>query len=477
MLNSNNPTIQSLVTNYSIEKIKYAFPNSRKQILKNVIEITCDCNESDLVDAIAKMSDVFVQPEIGPHYEVLFTPNDLTATFAEDYALDLIRAQDAWDITHGDSTIIIAISDQNFQIEHEDLIGKIHHYDASNTASVAHGTAVAVSAAGRTNNGIGKSSIGFDSELALYMMSYNDILIASYAGSRVINVSWTSGCSFSLYTQNVMDEVYENGSIVVVAAGNGSTCGGAANLVYPAACDHVISVTGIGSADNHEIIQGDTLSTFQHNATVDISAPGIQVALTGGNGYYVTANGTSFAAPIVSGTIALMLAVDTCLTFEDIETILYSTSVDIDYLNPTYAGRLGAGRLDAGAAVLMASTYFSCGASSGDPIVDPVVDAPEGETVAVIDLDSQSLAGINENESSVNDITVYPNPSISGSTITVNSASAIKNCKVLNLNGSMVELAEAIGNKIHIANLAKGAYFLNVNFENGSTKVERIVVF
>ena len=45
----------------------------------------------------------------------------------------------------------IAISDQNYWVNHEDLVGKVLHYDATNTASQGHGTAVATTAAGNTN--------------------------------------------------------------------------------------------------------------------------------------------------------------------------------------------------------------------------------------------------------------------------------------------------------------------------------------
>jgi subtilisin family serine protease len=86
---------------------------------------------------------------------------------------------------------------------------------------------------------------------------------------------------------------------------------------------------------------------------------------------YTTGNGSSFAAPYVSGTIALMLSVNNCLTSEQVEMILKSTCVNIDAQNPSYVGLLGAGRLNAGAAVAMAASYatmnisgtntFNCG--------------------------------------------------------------------------------------------------------------------
>ncbi len=57
-------------------------------------------------------------------------------------------------------------------------------------------------------------------------MNYNEVLDASYAGHRVINLSWSSGCSYNQYVQDIINEVYENGTFIVAAAGNGSTCGG-----------------------------------------------------------------------------------------------------------------------------------------------------------------------------------------------------------------------------------------------------------
>ena len=203
------------------------------------------------------------------------------------WALDLIGAENAWNITTGDSNVVIAISDQNYFENHEELIGKFVHYDHTNTASQGHGTAVATLAAGATNNTLGKSAIGYNSTLALYRMNYNEVLDASYAGAKVVNLSWTSGCSFNQYLQDAMNEVYNNGTFIVASAGNGSTCGGAENLVYPSAYDKVFAVTSIGENDNHERTIGNPYSTHQHNASVDLSAPGYDVPITAAPGWYL----------------------------------------------------------------------------------------------------------------------------------------------------------------------------------------------
>ena len=223
-----------------------------------------------------------------------------------------------------------------------------------NNPNINHGTAVAITAAGKTNNNIGKSSIGYNSDLLLYGMSYNHMLEATYAGARVLNISWASGCSFNSYYQIVIDEVYNNGTVIVAAAGNGPTCGNANSKVYPASFNNVISVSSVGPNNNHERFQGDPNSTHQHNDSVDLVAPGYDIALSIANNVYLTGNGTSFAAPYVTGTIGLMLAVNPCLTPAEVEYILKTTAFNVDGVNPAYAGMLGAGRINAAAAVQMA---------------------------------------------------------------------------------------------------------------------------
>lgn len=360
-LRSSSPDFQAMIESYNITSVSQALPSSRKEELLKVYEVRCNCNSDDLIGEMLKSHIGLHKPEPGPEYELLYTPDDYSIVFSDDYALELINAEGAWEITHGDTTVEIAISDSNYDLNHEEFVDQITYVQQPNSnTNYYHGTAVAITAAGSTNNGTGKSSIGFDSKLQLYAMSYNSILTATYSGARVINVSWTSSCGFiSSYIINLVDEVYENGSIIVAAAGNGGTCGGPNNYVYPAAIDKVFAVTSVGPYDNHERYIGDPNSTHQHNDKVDLAAPGYDVPLTVSSGWYLTGNGTSFAAPYVSGTIGLMLSVNPCLSVEDIEYILKATAVNIDSLNPAYAGLLGAGRLDAAAAVEMAQNFYS----------------------------------------------------------------------------------------------------------------------
>jgi hypothetical protein len=354
VFNSNAWT--QLTSQYALTKPEKALSASKNIELQKVYEVKGTCTLGEFKAACARFGTAVYSIERGPEYQPLFNPNDFgNQPGVSDYALSLINAPQAWDLTHGDDSVVIAISDQNYDITHPDLDGKVIHYDQSNTATPTHGTAVAITAAGNTDNGYGLASIGFNTSLALYKMNFNEILTASYDGADIINISWSSGCSFSQMEQDVMDEVAANGSFIVASAGNGNTCGLPDAYVYPASYNHVFSVTSVGPSDNHEQWVGDPTSTHNHNDSVDLAAPGYDVAVSPNDGWFLNMSGSSFAAAYVTGTAALMLASNKCISNLQIEQLLKNTAAPIDSINPAYAGLLGAGRLDAYQAVLSAA--------------------------------------------------------------------------------------------------------------------------
>lgn len=348
--------------------------NSRQSHLQQVYEISCNCDVVDLYVAMHKVPGLN-GIEYGPTYETLAEPNDYSLfqnynnNTTSSWHLDLIWAQAAWDVTHG--TVPVAISDQNYFVNHEDLTGKVLHYDATNTASQGHGTAVATLAGGNTNNGQMISSIGYDTQLGLYRMNYNEVLQAAYDGYKVINMSWTSGCNYSQYLDDALHEVYGLGTFLVASAGNGSTCGGPTELVYPSAYDVVFSVSSVDHNDSHDNPNGGT--PHQYNSTVDLTAPGYDVPLTAAPGWALFGSGTSYASPIVAGTAGLIMSVYPGITPNEVKYILQSTAVNIDAQNPNYIGMLGAGRLMAGEAVKTALSYYLSSQNSGG-LVNPDKD-------------------------------------------------------------------------------------------------------
>jgi hypothetical protein len=383
---SSNETFNAAISSIGITRVTQALASSRQAKLQQVYEIECSCTEEVLTNTLKSIS-VLDGIELAPNYQVLYTPNDYNLGLANNYALDLINAQGAWDITQGNASFLIGISDQNVNPLHEELAGKIVSYDPSNTATPTHGNAVCAIAAGNTNNNIGLSSIGFNSSIAFYQMNYNQLLVATYSGIRVLNLSWTSGCFYNQYEQDVMTEVYNNGTFIIAAAGNGNTCSSPDAIVYPAAYAHVFAVTSIGELDNHEQVNGDPLSTHQHNQMVDLSAPGYNVAIAPMDGWYLNSSGTSYAAPYVTGTVALMLAVNPCLGNVDLETILKNTSTNIDALNPLYAGKIGSGRLNAAAAVILAQTFVH------DAVFNVNIQGTCASTSSTVSLNPSNVTG------------------------------------------------------------------------------------
>jgi len=466
---SSNETVQYLINTFEITNVEQAVPSSRVPKLQKVYEVTCNCDAIDLTIAIHEDAKELTNPQEAPKYELLESPNDYNTAFATDYALDLIGAKHAWDSSKGDSNTIIGISDGNYHYNHEELIGKVASADYTNASTyIAHGTAVAIAAAGNTNNGVGKSSIGYNCRLNLVGMNYNSVVEMSYAGARVINLSWTSGCSNNIYIQDIIDEVYNNGSIVVASAGNGSTCGGASNLVYPAACDHVIAVSSIGPLDNHERVIGDASTTHQHNSSVDICAPGYDVPLSGGPGWYLTANGTSFASPLVSGTIGLILSARPCLTFEEVQEILTLTAVNIDSLNPNYAGNLGAGRMDAGAACKLALTY-GCEVADNGTDNTGVVIAPTAQTNLLKDvsegksIEKSELADLGTGDNNTNAVKMFPNPTTGTMTLSLDG-----------INGAVVRIVDMNGKEISKEKLANSTKEYTIELNNQGMYVVEI---
>jgi hypothetical protein len=240
--------------------------------------------------------------EGGTYYHYVYLVDPPIPTYQpNDYqtgqtAQDLINVKSAWDITHGSSDINIAIVEccNGFDLNHQDLITQIDYNTSYNDVGNFHGTAVAGCAAAATDNGLGISGTGFNCKLWFYTGGFDDICDASNLGAKVVNCSWITGsCNYNQNEQDIINEVYANGTIVVAGAGNGlngTSCGADGNgLAYPASYEHVISVTSVGHIatygsgtnnwkDVHPEVISDPINTSHtHNTAVDVCAPGYNV--------------------------------------------------------------------------------------------------------------------------------------------------------------------------------------------------------
>ena len=269
----------------------------------------------------------FAEPDYIGH--VALMPNDRYYTNGTLWGLNKIEAPAAWDVRTSASNIVVAVLDTGVRYTHEDLKSNIwanpidgsHGWNAlmgtsdpSDDSGNGHGTMVAGVLGAVGNNGKGVVGVAWQVQImackcfnAQGKGTVSDcVTCMEYArtnGARIINASW--GFTNSLALSNAVYTLRDAGIIVVAACGNDAT-NTDVNPTYPASypMDNVVSVAATAS--------DDTLASFSnYGATsVHLAAPGVSIESTfvATDSFYYTDTGTSFAAPYVSGALALLLA-------------------------------------------------------------------------------------------------------------------------------------------------------------------------
>lgn len=361
-----------------------------------------------LLHRIRQRPDVlYAQPNY--LFKLSHTPNDLL--YPQQWHYPMIDLPAAWDITRGSSTIKIAILDTG-RTYHPELVGKwlsneynAHQpgHNATDGSNWRHGTHVAGIAAAASNNGSGGAGVCHNCTLLnvkvnnpldpnriplSYAISGIDWAIAN--GARVVNMSFEfpEPCT-QLRMPAMRDAVQRaiaNNITVVAAAGNGGfdITGGSSRVVdnySPASCPGAISA----AATDRE---GRRVTSYSNRgANVGITAPGggwdpeehplytprgkgigcpsdgsfypynygalstwTSTPASGNVHCHRYLSGTSMAAPHVSGTVGLMLSVNSQLTPAQIKSILQLTAKPL----PLCGSNCGPGLLDAHAAVVAA---------------------------------------------------------------------------------------------------------------------------
>ena len=264
--------------------------------------------------------------------------------------IDLPRV---WDTNTGSASVVVAVIDTGIVASHPDIgpANQVPGYDMiSNAFSAAdgdgrdndptdpgdlqnsfHGTHVAgtVGVVG-TNNAGGVAGVNWTVKIQTVRVlgrtggSFADINdgIRWAAGlpvpgvpdnatpARVINMSLGGAVSCPAAQQAAIDDATAAGALVVVSAGNSAAD---ASGFAPAGCDNVFSIAASGPRGR--------LAPYSNHTKVDILAPGgdtsggaadgVLSTVSGGYAFY---QGTSMAAPHVSGVAALVLADDPTLT-------------------------------------------------------------------------------------------------------------------------------------------------------------------
>lgn len=275
-------------------------------------------------------------------------PND--PLYNQQWGIPATNIDDVWDTTTGDSTSIIAILDTGVDWLHPDLaeniwsnkdeipengidddgngyIDDLRGWDFINndnnpTDDNSHGTHVAGIAAAVGNNEIGIAGVNWNAKILPVKVFQSSgkgdaatiaegVTYAAQQGATVINMSFGSYIE-SATLRNALANAYAS-SVLVAAAGNDGRC-----LLPGAICEGTFFpacysfVLGVQANDPDEIalfsnkdFDGPVFSQYVELLNYELSACGVNILSTIPNGNYRMYNGTSMAAPLVSGAISL----------------------------------------------------------------------------------------------------------------------------------------------------------------------------
>lgn len=333
-------------------------------------------------------------PDSVPPIQRLFTPNDTytsldwqmnndghLGTVPHKATADAdIDAFEAWDITLGSNTIIIALLDDGTQINHPDLDAKIYlprdevggDNDPTPNDSIytraydAHGTHTSGMAGAETNNGIGTLGgcpnckimpirIFYSYDAAGDLFSTDAVIASSFDyartnGAQIISNSWGGGAPATVITTAIRNATTNArgglGALVLFAAGNSYQ----SPLPYPATLARVVpGMLLVGASNWCDTIKqpdppGDCSPEYwwgnNWGDAVGVTAPGHNMPapdLTGTDGYsgtygegpdadYTDFNGTSSATPLTAGVAGLVLTLNSGFTADQMRDRLMTTT-------------------------------------------------------------------------------------------------------------------------------------------------------
>ena len=321
-------------------------------------------------------------PAAGQWY--LRAPNSSTIVNATS-VLSAINAEAAWNITTGSSNVVVAVLDTGVRLDHPDLAPKLRPgYDfvrasisndgdgadadpsdpgdgCGTTTNDWHGTQVSGLVGAATNNGIGMAGAGrdvmllpvrvlgcgggFDSDIQagmLWAAGLSATPTPNAYPAKVVNLSLGSNGACSMAYRDTVAQLNNAGVVVVAAAGNEGIAVGT-----PANCPGVIAVAGVrhaGTKVGYSDLGPEIAVAAPAGNCVNASGTCLFPLLTTSNSGTTTAVtnaaggsvytgggsdaslGTSFSAPLVAGTVGLMISANINLTPSQLRYAMTSTA-------------------------------------------------------------------------------------------------------------------------------------------------------
>lgn len=316
------------------------------------------------------------------------TPAGTDPLVEKQYALRLLKADEAWKIQGGSPSVLIAVLDEGIDTRHEDLRDAVTgSYDALDDDDFqepnpwdGHGTACAGLAVATGGNGRGVRGIAPGCRALAVRIAQSlapngpwqttnlqigrGIERAWQRGAWVLSNSWGGGAPSNLIAQKIQDARtlgrQGRGAVVVVAAGNENGA-----VSFPATLPGVVAVAASNEFDEPKTRHsrdGESWWGSCFGPEVWVAAPGVHnytTDITGAAGYnaggaldasYIADfNGTSSSTPLVAGVAALVLSVAPDLTEQEVRDILKITADKVGGVPYTEGrnDRMGHGRVNA----------------------------------------------------------------------------------------------------------------------------------
>lgn len=212
-----------------------------------------------------------------------------------------------------------------------------------------HGTHVAGIIAAKRNNSIGVNGVADNVEIMSIRVVpngdehdkdvANGIRYAVDNGAKIVNMSFGKGYAFNKKAvDDAIKYAMDNGVLLVHAAGNdGKNIDISPNYPTKYFTDSLNAITGeaknwITVGASQWKLDGDLLASFSNYGykSVDVFAPGVAINSTMPENSYKEQQGTSMAAPVVSGLAALIWSYYPQLTATEVKDIIMKSVVKVD---------------------------------------------------------------------------------------------------------------------------------------------------
>ncbi len=376
---------------FEVSSIWPLFPGAEKrgeQAMAGYYSITFK-DGLDLETILSSYDDLSVIDHVEPVgvHKLDFVPNDQYRGY--QWGLGRVNAYNGWNLNQGDPSIPVGIADTGVDWDHPDLNNDIWTNTAEMNGSSGvdddgngyiddyrgwdwvtgvngypgeddqtpdnnpmdfdgHGTHCSGIASAETNNTTGIAGVGFDCSIMALRIGWkatdgwgyvrmdfaaSAFYYAANKGAKAINCSW--GSSNNSGIGSAANYARNAGVVIVTAAGNDNNT----SAPYLATLTHVIAVAATDQTDHKA-------SFSNYGSWVDVSAPGVNIYSTYFNNTYAYLDGTSMAAPFVTGLAGLLFSADPTLTQAAARALIVNYTDNIDGLNPGYSGLLGTGRID-----------------------------------------------------------------------------------------------------------------------------------